>query len=80
VRRYGISGNSFVAAVEFGKKLKARTIMTGGESFDPLSQHFTDQAEGFINGKFKEVRFYKEDVIKHAVRNFHPGAEAAYAF
>ena len=72
-KRYGVSGNSFVAAVEFGKKLKAKTIMTGGESFDPSSKHFTDQAEGFIDGNFKDVNFYKVDVLKNAVRSYHPG-------
>ncbi|MGZ3958225.1 MAG: penicillin acylase family protein, partial [Flavisolibacter sp.] len=72
-KRYGVSGNSFIAAVEFGKRIKARTIMTGGESFDPASKNFTDQAEGFLEGKFKEVYFYKEDVIRHAVRTYHPG-------
>jgi len=72
-KRYGVSGNSFIAAVEFGKKLRAKTILTGGESFDPSSPHFTDQAEGFINGQFKDIHFYKEDVMKHAVRTYHPG-------
>ena len=61
--------------MEFGKKLKAKTIVTGGESFDPSSRHFTDQAEGFINGRFKEVHFYKADVMKHAVETSHPGQE-----
>jgi acyl-homoserine lactone acylase PvdQ len=72
-KRYGVSGNSFVAAVEFGKRLKAKTIMTGGESFDPSSKHFTDQAEGFIEGKFKDINFYKEDVLKKRERTYHPG-------
>jgi acyl-homoserine lactone acylase PvdQ len=72
-KRYGYSGNSFVAAVEFGKKLKAKTIMTGGESFDPSSPHFTDQAPGFVEGKFKDIHFYKDDVLKHQKRSYHPG-------
>lgn len=72
-KRYGVSGNSFIAAVEFGKKLKAKTIMTGGESFDPSSPNYTDQAEGYIEGKFKDILFYKEDVQKGAVRTYHPG-------
>lgn len=72
-KRYGVNGNSFVAAVEFGKKLKAKTIVTGGESFDPSSKHFTDQAEGYINGHLKDIYFYKEEVIKHGVRTYHPG-------
>lgn len=72
-KRYGVSGNSFVAAVEFGKKLKAKTILTGGESFDPASKHFTDQASGYIEGNFKDINFYKDDVLKKAERTYHPG-------
>ncbi|MDB5253104.1 MAG: acylase [Flaviaesturariibacter sp.] len=74
-KRYGVSGNSFVAAVEFGPRIKARSIMTGGESFDPSSPHFTDQAPGYINGVFKDVLFYKEDVLKGAERTYRPGEE-----
>jgi acyl-homoserine lactone acylase PvdQ len=72
-KRYGYSGNSFIAAVEFGPKIRAKSIVTGGSSFDPASKHYTDQAEGFINGKFKDVLFYKADVLKHAERTYHPG-------
>lgn len=72
-KRYGLSGNSFIAAVEFGKKLKAKTILTGGESFDPQSPHYADQAEGYLEGKFKDVYFYREDVLKHAEKTYHPG-------
>jgi len=72
-KRYGYSGNSFIAAVEFGKRIKAKSIVTGGESFDPASKHFTDQADGYINGQFKDVLFYKEDVLKHVERSYHPG-------
>ena len=49
--------------------------MTGGESFDPGSIHFTDQAENFLNGKFKEVHFYRDDVLKNQKYIFHPGDE-----
>jgi acyl-homoserine-lactone acylase len=72
-KRYGISGNSFVACVEFGKKVKAKSIVTGGQSFDPASKHYTDQAQMFIDGNFKDVLFYKEDVLKHTERSYHPG-------
>jgi acyl-homoserine-lactone acylase len=74
-KMYGYSGNSFIAAVEFGKKLKARTIETGGESNDPHSKHFTDQADGYINGKLKDIFFYKEDLEKHIEKKYHPGGE-----
>ena len=72
--RYGTTGNSFVAAVEFGKKVRARSVVTGGAGMDPSSPHFLDQAPLYINGQFKEVWFYKEDLIKHAERTYHPGS------
>ncbi|MEJ7769797.1 MAG: penicillin acylase family protein [Chitinophagaceae bacterium] len=72
-KRYGYSGNSFIAAVEFGPKVKAKTVITGGQSFNPASAHFTDQAAMYIEGKFKDVLFYKEDVLKHAETTYHPG-------
>ena len=71
-KRYGYSGNSFIAAVEFGPRVKAKTIITGGQSFDAASKHFTDQAEGHLTGKFKDVLFYKADVLKHAEKTYHP--------
>jgi acyl-homoserine-lactone acylase len=72
-KRYGYSGNSFVAAVEFGTRINAKTVITGGQSFNPASKHYTDQAGMYIDGKFKDVLFYKEDVMKHAEKTYHPG-------
>lgn len=72
-KRYGYSGNSFIAVVEFGPRIKAKSIVTGGQSFNPGSEHFTDQAQGFINGQFKDVLFYKADVLKGAEWSYHPG-------
>lgn len=74
-KRYGIHGNSFVAAVEFGSKggVKAKTILVSGSSFDPASKHYNDQAEGYLTGKFKDIYFYKADVLKHARRRYRPG-------
>ena len=41
---YGTSGNSFVAVVEFGPKVRAIAVTAGGESGNPSSKHFNDQA------------------------------------
>ncbi|MES2006019.1 MAG: penicillin acylase family protein [Bacteroidota bacterium] len=71
--RYGYNGNSFICAIEFGKKVTAKSLLAGGESGDMGSKHFGDQAEMYTKGKFKEVLFYKEDVLKHAERSYHPG-------
>jgi len=72
-RIYGDRGNSFVAAVEFGPRLRARSILAGGESGDPASPHFADQAEMYSRGEFKDVLFYKEDIEKQLERKYHPG-------
>lgn len=72
-KRYGVAGNSFVCAVEFGKKIKAKSLLAGGESGNPSSPHFTDQLEMYTKGKFKDVLFYKEDVLKHVEKTYHPG-------
>lgn len=72
-KMYGTSGNSFVAAVEFGEKVSAKSILAGGIAGDPESPHFNDQAEMYINGQFKDVLFYKEDVEAKAEKTYHPG-------
>ncbi len=72
-KRYGDNGNSFICAVEFGKKIKAKSLLAGGESGDPNSKHFNDQALMYTKGQFKDVLFYKEDVLKHVERSYHPG-------
>lgn len=72
-KRYGYNGNSFICAVEFGKRIKARSLLTGGESGDPGSKHFTDQALMYSKGQFKDVLFYKEDVVKQAQKTYRPG-------
>lgn len=72
-KMYGTRGNSFVAVVEFGEKVKAKTIMAGGQSGDPTSPHFNDQIQRYADVQFKEVPFYKEDVLKRAKRTYNPG-------
>ncbi|MFH6934945.1 penicillin acylase family protein [Flavobacterium sp. FlaQc-30] len=72
-KRYGYNGNSFVCVVEFGSKIKAKSLLAGGNSGDINSKHFFDQAQMYQNGQFKDVLFYKEDVEKNAERTYHPG-------
>ncbi|MEP7236440.1 MAG: penicillin acylase family protein [Ferruginibacter sp.] len=72
-KRYGVNGNSFICAVEFGKTVKAKSLLAGGESGDVNSKHFFDQGLMYSKGQFKDVLFYKEDVMKHVERTYHPG-------
>jgi acyl-homoserine lactone acylase PvdQ len=72
---YGTSGNSFVAVVEFGDRVRARAITAGGESGDPASKHFNDQAERYSTGALREVYFYPEQLKGHTERKYHPGGQ-----
>jgi len=72
-KRYGYNGNSFICAVEFGKIVKAKSLLTGGESGHVSSPHFSDQVAMYTNGVFKDVLFYKDDVLKHVTKQYHPG-------
>src|SRR5205823_252189 len=65
---YGTSGNSFVAVVEFGKALRARAITAGGESGNPSSSHFNDQAKRYSTGDLREVYFYRSQLKGHTER------------
>jgi acyl-homoserine-lactone acylase len=62
---YGTRGNSFIASVEFGPKLAAWAVSAGGESSDPSSRHFLDQAQRYADGHFRKVYFYPEDLKGH---------------
>jgi len=73
-RWYGTSGNSFVAVVEFGDKVRARAVSAGGESGDPRSPHFNDQAERYATGNLREVYFYPAQLKGHTERVYRPGS------
>ncbi|MEO5566791.1 MAG: penicillin acylase family protein [Luteimonas sp.] len=72
-RYYGTSGNSFVAVVEFGDKVRARAITAGGESGDPASPHFNDEAERYTTGNLRTVYFWPEQRQGHIEKVYHPG-------
>ncbi len=72
-RFYGTSGNSFVAVVEFGRRVRARAVTAGGESGDPASPHFNDQAERYATGALRDVYFYPAEISAHADRTYRPG-------
>jgi acyl-homoserine-lactone acylase len=72
-RRYGVAGNSFVAVVEFGDKVRAVAVTAGGESGDPGSAHFNDQAARYSTGKLRELYFYPQQLVGHTERTYHPG-------
>jgi acyl-homoserine-lactone acylase len=70
---YGTRGNSFVAAVEFGDKVRAKTILAGGQSGDPASPHFDDQIQKYLKADWKDAAYYREDVLQRAAETYRPG-------
>ena len=72
-RIYGTSGNSFVAVVEFGDSVRARAVTAGGQSGDPKSPHFNDQAQRYSTGDLRDVYFYPSQLKGHVEREYHPG-------
>jgi len=71
---YGTSGNSFVAVVEFGPKVRAIAVTAGGESGNPASKHFNDQAQRYATGNLRPVYFYPAQLKGHTERTYHPGS------
>ena len=70
---YGTSGNSFVAIVEFGDKVRARAVTAGGESGHPASAHFDDEAQRYSTGNLREVYYYRDQLKGHTEKEYHPG-------
>lgn len=72
-RAYGVAGSSYVGVVELSVKPKARTVLQFGQSGDPKSPHWTDQAAIYAKGAFKTSWFTRADVAANAERTYRPG-------
>ena len=76
-KQYGVVGHSFVGVYEFSKdeKVKAKTILQFGESADPQSPHYFDQAQLYVQQKFKPAWFDWDEVVAHSSVKYQPGAK-----
>ena len=74
-RRYGVAGRANTAVVEFGATVNARSIVPFGQSMDPSSPHFLDQAPLYAAGELKPMWFTRRELEGHIERSYHPGAE-----
>ena len=45
----------------------------GGESGNPASPHFNDQAQRYASGNLREVYFYPDQLKGHTERRYRPG-------
>ncbi len=74
-KEYAVVGASFMGVYEFGEKIKAGSFLHYGQSGDPKSPHFFDQAELMSKQQFKPAWFYWDDVERQAVSVYHPGEQ-----
>jgi acyl-homoserine-lactone acylase len=73
VTRRSAGGHSYVAIIEFGDKVRAKSVIPYGVSSDPKSPHYTDQAELYAQGKFKTVLLTDEEIDQQLEDRYHPG-------
>ena len=72
-RRYGVAGSSYVGVVELDSRPRAKTILQFGQSGDPASPHWFDQAQLYAKGQFKASWYEKPEVETNSGRPYHPG-------
>jgi len=75
-KQYGAVGGSFIGVYEFGDKIQASTVLQFGQSSNPDSPHFMDQAQLYSKQQFKPAWFDWTEVLAHAKSSYHPGSEA----
>jgi acyl-homoserine lactone acylase PvdQ len=78
-KSYGLIGATYMGVYEFGERIEGATVLHFGESGDPQSPHFFDQARLLAAGQFKPELFYWDDVAGGAVSAYHPGATLSLA-
>lgn len=72
-KRYGVLGDTYVAIYEFGPKIRGASTLNFGESGDPNSPHYFDQAKLLSQCKLKPELFDWDDVLAGAKTFYHPG-------
>ena len=75
--QYATTGSSYKAVYEFGERVKAASYLHYGQSHDPTSTHFFDQAKLLSERRFKPAWYYWDDVVAHTEHAYHPGEELA---
>jgi acyl-homoserine-lactone acylase len=65
-------GDAWVLAVEFGPQVRARSVLSYGQTTNPESKHCCDQIEFFQRHQLRPVWFTAEEVKAHLEREYQP--------
>ena len=60
-----VAGDSYVAAVEFSNPVKAKVLLTYGNSSDPASPHFGDELAISAKKDLRDAWISREEIQKH---------------
>ncbi len=58
-------GDSWVSIIEFGDRVKAKVLLSYGNSTQKGSPHYGDQLELFSKKEMRDAWFYREDIEQH---------------
>ena len=75
-KRYGASGNRFVAMVEFGETPRAKSLLAGDKAATQGPRTALTRRGYTLEGRFKDVAYYREVYWPGAQSIYQPGAES----
>jgi penicillin amidase len=61
-------GPSTRRIIDFSDIENSMSVLPSGQSGNPMSKHYDDQAELFVNGKFRKMKLNKAEIIKTSTK------------
>lgn len=67
---YITGGDSWQSIIEFGDRVRAKVLMSYGNSTQEDSPHYGDQLVLFSKKEMRDCLFYRDDVLQHVQRRY----------